>query len=1113
MAKSLDTATISLRLALLGYMPDAVTAGEERVRLVAPVLAKQRELARRQGPLLSPIGTRIEEFLADYFSGTDWDWRLPPRTLVLDEPGLARAMSLPKGRDEFHSEHLSSYRLANGVLHNPTNDRRTTKGVFHIAEGGLPIQDDKIAVPLEAAARIFDAALHPPREALLVPWTADAPEPAYAWASLLLRPVVVPEVPGFTPQRSMEIRFFAPATLLANLDFVEGIFGNAGDPFLADNDAALDPTTWTGHTGAVILAPHLTKLRKKDLGLPHHDDATERQRRDGQCWSDEDELYNGGTAFKLCVRDERGVIVTVIADNYFGYCKKEVKAQISYAANLLGLVEEEHSGGALAFPRYNLGSTFSTEATPGFTFEDVVARDPDLWEVVDGGYATHSRLDDVVLVPSPATYSLRDAKISWGEGEHRRELPLRADVVHTSPDGYQVELTRWGVDDPQWALVGTRPTPTQAHKPATVSGGGKSEISKSITDAFVEANVYLQDFRQDLELVRQIVDRDFSDRFIDKSVIDERPLLSEDRSLGSVIKLLSPADDFTAEYNAWVEQIPHHVKELVFTVKNAHRREWGRDWMSHFSVPTVNGRAGHALRLDDAKIHVNMLRVGFDSDGSWRLFGLRHDFRPAAKVQTEDDITASITAPGPGGNALSRKYVTNCERLLFQRPDDAIHRGYDKQTERDIAAGAFLSNFAPLERSDAQAIMSDTMGAWEYSEPMRELIRSVADGEHEERYFVSSAHPRIVDGARTKNPRYLQERPDLADARATALADLASHLAGKVPAERPVRHSVDVVVGGRRNNPAEENIPPLCAYAPLHHMELPELMMEFISSMTGKSPSTTGAGSEGAMTKGPFNPLPSVYDLNAALLSFALGGYDGWISSAGVVGPSVRVDHDISLLVPELFARMSPEERDAGSLLAEGALEPVPDFEHDGELVLASRLGFRMTKKFTTKYFGRIFMHPHAVFTAEMLQPELQGIEEYAASVRTIVETHRRVAQTYFDDGIADLAVPPLKIVLGIMAYGEYEGLRLESPDFRKQFEREHILASDWYEERLDSAVRAEEEMRNRSIAHIEAFVSDEFNAEASERLHLREKLEQLRSNRPVRQSLRGTIGRQTRFA
>ena len=28
----------------------------------------------------------------------------------------------------------------------------------------------------------------------------------------------------------------------------------------------------------------------------------------------------------------------------------------------------------------------------------------------------------------------------------------------------------------------------------------------------------------------------------------------------------------------------------------------------------------------------------------------------------------------------SVKFVTNCENRLFQRPDEAIHRGYDKQT-------------------------------------------------------------------------------------------------------------------------------------------------------------------------------------------------------------------------------------------------------------------------------------------------------------------------------------------------------------------------------------------------------------------------------------------------
>jgi hypothetical protein len=77
------------------------------------------------------------------------------------------------------------------------------------------------------------------------------------------------------------------------------------------------------------------------------------------CWKHVEDLYNGGGAFKLTCRDESGVIVTIIADNYFGYCKKEVKTQISYSANLLGLCEEEHAGGALVFPSYDLGEEFS----------------------------------------------------------------------------------------------------------------------------------------------------------------------------------------------------------------------------------------------------------------------------------------------------------------------------------------------------------------------------------------------------------------------------------------------------------------------------------------------------------------------------------------------------------------------------------------------------------------------------------------------------------------------------------------------------------------------------------------------------------------------------------
>ena len=181
--------------------------------------------------------------------------------------------------------------------------------------------------------------------------------------------------------------------------------------------------------------------------------------------------------------------------------------------------------------------------------------------------------------------------------------------------------------------------------------------------------------------------------------------------------------------------------------------------------------------------------------------------------------------------------------------------------------------------------------------------RTPGDG----RLLRRSAHPRLVDGEPSKNPRYLQHRPDRTDA--ATLAEMSARLAdGCRPARRCTR-PVDAVLPGRRNNPPERGAGAVL-YNPVHYMELPELFMEFISSMTGKSPSTTGAGSEGALTKGPFNALPPIIDLNAALVSFVLTGHDGWLSAAGYVGPHVRVDHDFSLLVPESVRRMTPEERE-----------------------------------------------------------------------------------------------------------------------------------------------------------------------------------------------------------
>ena len=48
--------------------------------------------------------------------------------------------------------------------------------------------------------------------------------------------------------------------------------------FLSENDAGLDIDHWSGHSGCVILAPHIKTLTKKSVGLPHVSEATERQR-------------------------------------------------------------------------------------------------------------------------------------------------------------------------------------------------------------------------------------------------------------------------------------------------------------------------------------------------------------------------------------------------------------------------------------------------------------------------------------------------------------------------------------------------------------------------------------------------------------------------------------------------------------------------------------------------------------------------------------------------------------------------------------------------------------------------------------------------------------------
>jgi hypothetical protein len=1126
---------INLRLALLDCPTMDDAQGAVWNKLAAPIFARHREITRLLEDKLCPADARIQHFLNLYLADIGPAPRLPARTFILDQPGLARELSLPAHGDCFESPLLKSYRLRNGVLHNPASDRRTTQGVFHIADGGIAVPDDKFCVPKAAFARLLDIALKPPAALQRLPFTEGQTPAAECMMSLLLRPIVVPGIPGFTSEKRMEIRFFAPGSLVSNLDFVESIFGNAGDPYLPENDAALDVDGWTGHSGCVILAPHLVGIQKHAIGLPHWNLATPRQRRDGMCWKTIEERYNNGTAFKICARDARGIMVTLIADNYFGYCKKEVKTQISYAANLYGSAEEEHAGGALVFPSYDLGNEFDAYGMPErYSVADVIARHPGRFEQHPEGHATDTLLPDVVLVPEQAHFSLRNQAVTWAgaEGERRR-IKLLAGKTYVRPGGYRVHLESVPHEPGVWRLVGTVADGTVCHKPSTVSGGGKSEISKAISDAILSGTVFVADFEADMKQVGDILARDYSRRFLDTSrSLDSRPILSAERSFGSVIKLLTPSTrEFTPEYNEWLRSIPPHIKELVFVVKRFYQPSWGKDWRTHFSVDLINGRPANVLRHEGRSVMVNALRVGFNADGAWRVFGLRHDFHPADKVQVEDDISASVVVPAqqvdqqltaaPGNGPVAKpsfKFVQNCERLLFQRPDEAIHRGYDGQAESDIARpGNFLSNYAPLAQEDARALVEDAIGFSAFTAPMQDLIRAAASAHADAspKYFVSSAHPRIVDGKPSRNPRYLQLRQDLADPHGTALAHLSQCLHRKLsPEVRLPLTPVHVLVPGRRNNPPEPGIRPLCVFNPIHHLELPELFMEFISSMTGKSPSTTGAGSEGALTKAPFNALPPVIDLNAALVSLILTGHDAFLTAAGYVGPRMRVDHDISLLVPEVFARMSPAERVARSLIADGCLERCPDLEFNGRPVPASRLGYRITSRFVRIYFGRIFAHPHVVFTDEMLRPELQDMAIFADGIDNILTTHRRVAESYFADGSIAMACPPLRAVLEIMVNSQTgDGHSLSDPAVRNLFTREHLLSSDWYRSRLDAKQRADIELWRKHVESLERFLDQPGYTGVAARMGIRERLthaiaEKCRIASPAyRESLVGTLG------
>lgn len=1069
-----------------------------------------REKSRLLASHLSPVDSRIQNFIDDYLKDVNIDksYIIPNDTLILSKKGQAREASLPPDGSSFESDLVTSSRLKQGILNNPLHDKRTTKGTFHIVEGPLPVPLDKQEVPKVVLAHFLHAAFNPSDDLKTLPFTSNQEDKAKTMVSMLLRPVVCPEVKGILSQKSLEVRFFAPGNLVSNLDFVESIFGNAGDPNLAHNDAALDPEHWTGHTGCIVLAPQLLTLKKKDVGLPHYNDATERQKKDGMCWTNENELYNNGSAFKITCRDERGVVITLIADNYYGYSKKEIKTQISYSANLFGLAEEEHAGGAIAYARRVMGETvdcndYSKYYGLDHTFDDIKTLIADRIEVKPENYAIDKNYPNIIYVPESSYFNTATNSITWNHKGKEQKLTLSPFKTYIHPSGNKLKLEKHNSID-LWRMIETYPEGVFCHKPCTVSGGGKSEISKSMQNAITYNAFNIHNIDEDFKKADEIIEFNYSTRWKvkDPNRPISRSFLSEKRTLGSAVKLLTPNEENSDEFNEFLKNIPVHIRSLVLFVKRLFRQAHGANlnWKDMMSVEFINGVKGTSLNYNHTPVVGSYVRIGFNQKGNWMLNKLRSDFSACEKIQTEDDITASITLPNERFKNLNPEYpnksvkvLTNCEAHLFQRPDEAIVRGYDKLAELDIISdGRFLTNYEMLTKADAIAIYEDTINYDKYTQPVKDFIKEIIDSDDDDIQFVLPSHPRIVDGEPTKNPRYLEPNVFFDESEATYISDIGVRLCRRIKPEDPVIHVVNAVLTGRRNNPAdrEAGIRPLAVYNPIHYQETPELFMDFICSLTGKSPSTTGAGTEGALTKAPFNMLTPTTDLNNALLSHILTESNGFSTAAGYVGAENKIDHDVSLLIPEIWARMAPEDRDPQNLIANRSLEKLEDFEHNGKKVLASRLGYRITKRFSLLCLNRLFDEPTAVFNERMLKPELQNLEDYVDGINNIVEAQQKVALNYFEDGSIEAAIPPLKILLNIMAYGHYEGKDISDPELRQYFDRSYVVNSDWYKKRLVLKQQKDIAYYKSQISYLEAFIKDSKNELLVDEMELNSRLD-----------------------
>ena len=133
----------------------------------------------------------------------------------------------------------------------------------------------------------------------------------------------------------------------------------------------------------------------------------------------------------------------------------------------------------------------------------------DMMDVQPEGYGDRQEFPDLIYIPDDARASTRPAA---GLVDARRQGAFDPAAAR---QGLHDAFGLQGADGEtprraSWRIIGTAGEGTFCHKPCTVSGGGKSEISKSLRDYMLYGPIFVADVEKDLDLVEQIFDRDYS---------------------------------------------------------------------------------------------------------------------------------------------------------------------------------------------------------------------------------------------------------------------------------------------------------------------------------------------------------------------------------------------------------------------------------------------------------------------------------------------------------------------------------------------------------------------------------------------------------------------------